>query len=187
MIEKMNSDKKLINQVIDDVTASKRVFIKPKGLMNQSIENDAQYLLALGNFIQESQKQIQKFQSQNKTFEASQLQVQVLDAIAKYQANENLLNEKKTHYDNVFLPMYESQLKESNEKFVEVFDECLEAVKTNESHKSEEVQKILNYLKKEIKTYQDYLDKEEEFDAHTFRILKRLLSKLNEEILKAKA
>jgi hypothetical protein len=134
---------------------------RTKEQMNQSIENDAQYLLALGNFIQESQKQIQKFQSQNKTFEASQLQVQVLDAIAKYQANENLLNEKKTHYDNVFLPMYESQLKESNEKFVELYDECLEAVKTNESHKSEEVQKILNYLKKEIKTYEDYPNKEE--------------------------
>jgi hypothetical protein len=187
MIERMNSDKKLINQVIEDVTASKRVFLKPKGLMEKSIDNDAQYLLALGNFIQESQKQIQKHLQQGKQFEASKLQVELLDAIAKYQANENLLNEKKTHYDNVFLPMYENQLKESNEQFENTLKESIEAIEKNESNKSEDVVKIIGYLKKEVKTYELYAEKEEEFNAHTFRILKRLLSKLNEEILKAKA
>ena len=187
MIQKMNNDKKLINQVIDDVTASKRVFLKPKGLMEKSIENDAQYLLALGNFIQESQKQIQKHLQQSKQFEASKLQVELLDAIAKYQANENLLNEKKTHYDNVFLPMYENQLKESNEQFKTIFQECKDAIEENKSHKSEDVLKIVAYLQKEINIYEKYEEKEEEFDAHTFRILKRLLTKLKEEILKAKA
>lgn len=187
MIQKMNSDKKLINQVIEDVTASKRVFLKPKGLMEKSIENDAQYLLALGNFIQESQKQIQKYLQQSKQFEASKLQVELLDAIAKYQANENLLNEKKTHYDNVFLPMYENQLQESNEQFETIFKECVEAIEKNQEHKSEDVLKIVGFLKKEVKTYEQYEEKEEEFNAHTFRILKRLLAKLKEEILKAKS
>lgn len=45
------------------------------------------------------------------------MNVELLDAIGKYQANENLLKEKKLHYDNVFLPRYHKELEESKREF----------------------------------------------------------------------
>jgi hypothetical protein len=41
--------------------------------------------------------------------------------------------------------------------------------------------KIIGYLKKEVKVYEDYHDKEIEFQNHTYKILKRLYNKFQEE------
>jgi hypothetical protein len=172
-----NQDKALLNKVIEDVTNTKAVFIKPKALMQQSIENDAQYLLALGDFIHKGQHERLKLMNAKKEFEASRLQVEILDAVGKYQANEGIVNEKKLHYDNVFLPMYDAQLKECEENFSGMLNQCKELVSNMEDSDN----KIIGYLKKEIKVYEDYHDKEIEFQNHTYKILKRLYNKFQEE------
>lgn len=180
----MDKNSKVLQDVIKQVQETKRVFLKPKALMQKSVENDAQYLLALGQFIQEGQKQVQIFQKQGKNYEASKLQVEVLEAIGKYQSNEGIVNEKQTHYEKVFLPMYEEQIKESNEKFDESYENCKKALKEHESNENAQVKRILNFISKEIKDYEDYPEKEEEFKNHTYKIFKRLLGKLNEELAK---
>jgi hypothetical protein len=182
MIKEMDKNSKVLQDVIKQVQDTKRVFLKPKALMQKSIENDAQYLLSLGQFIQEGQKQVQIFQKQGKSYEASKLQVEVLEAIGKYQSNENIVNEKQTHYEKVFLPMYEEQIKESNEKFEEYYEKCKKALSDNESNENAQVKRILNFISKEIKDYEDYPEKEEEFQSHTYKIFKRLIGKLDEEL-----
>lgn len=184
MMKKLDTNKNVLQDVIKQVQETKKVFLKPKALMQQSVENDAQYLLALGQFIQEAQKEIHKLQKQGKSFEASKIQVEVLEAVGKYQANEGIVNEKQTHYDNVFLPMYEEQIKESNEKFDECYENCKKALVEHESNENAQVKRILNFIKKEIKDYEEYPEKEEEFQNHTYKIFKRLFGKLNEELAK---
>lgn len=172
-----DKDKALLNKVIEDVTNTRAVFLKPKALMQQSIENDAQYLLALGDFIHKAQHERLKLMNAKKEFEASKLQVEILDAVGKYQANEGVVNEKKLHYDNVFLPMYEAQLKECEENFEGMVNQCKELVSNMEDSDN----KIVGYLKKELKVYEDYPEKEIEFQNHTYKILKRLFNKFQEE------
>ena len=173
----MENNKKIIKQVIDDVTKAKAVFLKPKGLLEQSLENDAQYLLALGDFIQKAQSKRMEYLSKSKFFEASELQVQILEAVGKYQANEGLVNEKKQHFDHVFMPRYEKELAECSENFQNTLNQSKELVSMNEDSDN----KIISYIKKELKIYEEYPDKEIEFDNHTYKILKRLNAKFLEE------
>lgn len=180
----MDKQKEILKQVVKDVQNTKSVFLKPKGLMEKSIENDAQYLLALGEYIQNAQKEIMKLRSQNKNYEASKIQVDVLEAVGKYQANEGIVNEKQTHYEKVFLPMYEAQLTESNEKFSELYEECKKVISENadKEDNSDEVKRLLGFISKEVKVYEDYPEKEEEFQNHTYKIFKRLMSNFKEAI-----
>jgi hypothetical protein len=184
MMKNLDANKNVLQDVIKQVQETKRVFLKPKALMQKSVENDAQYLIALGQFIQEAQKEIHKLQKQGKSYEASKIQVEVLEAVGKYQANEGIVNEKQTHYEKVFLPMYADQIKESNEKFNESYEDCKKALDEHKSNENAQVQRILNFISKEIKDYEDYPEKEEEFQNHTYKIFKRLLGKLNEELAK---
>jgi hypothetical protein len=179
----MDKNKKILNEVIDNVTKTKAVFIAPKALMQKSIENDAQYLIALGDFIHRGQHEREAMVKKGRLFEASELQVKILDAVGKYQSNEGIVNEKKLHYDNVFLPMYEKQLEESKENFTSMLNQCKELV----SNMEDSDDKIIGYIKKEVKVYEDYPEKEMEFENHTYKILKRLYNKFQEEQSLAKA
>jgi len=179
----MESNKKILNKVIDDVTKTKAVFIAPKSLMEKSMQNDAQYLIALGDFIHKAQHEREALLKKGKHFEASELQVKILDAVGKYQSNEGIVNEKKLHFDNVFLPMYEKQLEECKENFASMLNQCKELVSNMEDTDN----KLIGYLKKEIKVYEDYPEKELEFDNHTYKILKRLYNKFQEEQSLAKS
>lgn len=179
----MDKNKKILNEVIDNVTKTKAVFIAPKALMQKSIENDAQYLIALGDFIHRGQHEREAMVKKGRLFEASELQIKILDAVGKYQSNEGIVNEKKLHYDNVFLPMYEKQLEESKENFTSMLNQCKELV----SNMEDSDDKIIGYIKKEVKVYEDYPEKEMEFENHTYKILKRLYNKFQEEQSLAKA
>lgn len=179
----MDKNKKILNEVIDNVTKTKAVFIAPKALMQKSIENDAQYLIALGDFIHRAQHEREALVKKGRLFEASELQVKILEAVGKYQSNEGIVNEKKLHYDNVFLPMYEKQLEECKENFTSMLNQCKELV----SNMEDSDDKIIGYIKKEVKVYEDYPEKELEFENHTYKILKRLYNKFQEEQSLAKA
>jgi hypothetical protein len=177
-VNTLEQNREILDQVANDVVEKHtKLFIKPMSIMQQSVDDDSQYLLALGEFISLGQRERELMLMRDKKFEAARLNVELLDAIGKYQANENLLKEKKVHYDNVFLPRYNKELQDSKENFASTLEECRKLISDNE--KSED--KFIGFIKKEVKSYDDYHDKEKEFDNHTYKILKRLLNTYKDE------
>jgi len=176
----MKNDSKAIESLIESVKTTKKAFIPPKKKMKDSIENDAQYLAALGNFIREAQSEMQKMLKLNKKYEAYKIQVEIFDAIGKFQSNEGLVNDKSLHFEKVFLPRYEKELEESGEKFDEVYAKSVELSKDT-SVKSSELETIITYLKKELGEYDNAEIKEdEEYRNHVYKIFKRLNAKYEE-------
>ena len=171
-----------LNDFINAVATPKKTFIPPKQKMKESIENDAKYLMALGGFIQEGQKKMAELINKKQLFEASRLNVEIMEAIGKYQANEGLVQDKQTHYEKVFLPMYEKEMEESKEKFDEM---CAKVFATIESEpKNDEVKKIQGYLKKELDEYNSSASKNnDEYKNYMYKIFKRLVNKQEEIIV----
>ena len=179
-VVEMKKDSKQLEQLIDKVKTSKKAFIPPKKKMKDSIENDAQYLNALGNFIREAQEEMDKMMKADKKYQAFKIQVEIFDAIGKFQSNEGLVNDKSLHYEKVFLPRYEKELEESKEKFAEVYAKSVELIK-DKSLKSPEKDSIIVYLKKEVDEYDSSeIKADEEYENHVYKILKRLNSKYEE-------
>jgi hypothetical protein len=167
-------------QLIDEVKKRKRNFIPPKERMKDSLENDARYLASLGSFIQEGQKKLESYVAKKDMFEAARLQVEIMDAVAKFQANEGLVNDKALHYEKVFLPRYEEELKESAEKFDEIYDKAKVIVERDVKYIDEQ-ERIRTYMKKEIEDYlASELKNDVEFKNYIYKILKRLTSKFDE-------
>jgi hypothetical protein len=169
---------KSIDGVIEKVKENKQNFIAPKARMKQSIENDAQYLVALGHFISHAQKEMEKMHKLGKNYEASKIQIEIFDAIGKYQANEGLVNDKATHFEKVFLPMYEKELEESEKNFEGMLQQCKEALLNMKDVEN----KIVGFIQKEVDKYETSADKEDaELKNYTYKILKRLWNKLQED------
>jgi hypothetical protein len=167
-----------IDGVIEKVKENKQLFLAPKARMKQSIENDAQYLVALGHFISHAQKEMEKLHKLGKNYEASKIQIEIFDAIGKYQANEGLVNDKATHFEKVFLPMYEKELEESGKNFDGMLQQCKEALLNMKDVEN----KIVGFIQKEVDKYETSADKEDvELKNYTYKILKRLWNKLQEE------
>jgi hypothetical protein len=184
VIEMKSAEKKHLNELINAVNSHKKTFIPPKQRMQESIENDAKYLMALGAFIQEGQKQMALLMSKKNMLEAAKLNVEIMEAVAKYQANEGLVNDKHTHYEKVFLPMYEKEMAESKEKFDEVYAKAEAFIESEPT--TDDAKKIKDYLVKERKEYNDSEMKEnEEYKNYMYKIFKRLVNK-QEEIMVAK-
>ena len=169
---------KSIDGVIEKVKENKQSFIAPKARMKQSIENDAQYLVALGHFISNAQKEMEKMSKLGKNYEASKIQIEIFDAIGKYQANEGLVNDKATHFEKVFIPMYEKELEESGKNFDGMLQQCKEALLNMKGVDN----KIVGFIQKEVDKYETSAEKEnEELKNYTYKILKRLWNKLQED------
>jgi len=167
-----------IDGVIEKVKENKQLFLAPKARMKQSIENDAQYLVALGHFISNAQKEMEKLHKLGKNYEASKIQIEIFDAIGKYQANEGLVNDKATHFEKVFLPMYEKELEESGKNFNGMLQQCKEALLNMKDVDN----KIVGFIQKEVDKYETSAEKEnEELKNYTYKILKRLWNKLQED------
>ena len=168
-------------QLVNAVRTQKRGFIPPKQKMMDSIENDTKYLMALQSFIKEAQLEIPKLLEKNKKIEAFRLQVELLEAIGKFQSNEGIVQDKINHYDNVFLVMYEKELAESRLKFDAVHNLSKDILAKAE-FKNAEAEKIFGYIEKEVKMYDDSEIKDaEEYKNYVYKILKRLNNKYEEE------
>jgi len=182
VISMNQNENNTLNDFISAVAAPKKTFIPPKQKMKESIENDAKYLMALGGFIQEGQKRMNELISKNQLFDASKLNVEIMEAIGKYQANEGLVQDKQTHYEKVFLPMYEKEMEESKEKFAEI---CEKVYATLDAEPlNDEVKKIQGYLKKEMDEYQSSDVKDNaEYKNYMYKIFKRLVNKQEEIVV----
>jgi len=177
----MKSNVSASSKLIEQIKTNKKTFIAPKQKMKESIDNDANYLMAIGQFIEEAQRELRMKQSQKKDYEAAKIQLEIFDAIAKFQANEGIVLDKTLHYEKVFLPMYEKDLQESNEKFLTVLADCGE-IASKQSNNADE-QKIIDFIAKEVAIFNDSEHRnDEEFQLHTYKILKRLFNK-HKEIL----
>lgn len=181
-VVEMNKENDQLKNFIQAVATPKKTFIAPKQKMQESIENDARYLLSLGGFIQEAQKELKKLANQNKLMEAHRLQVEIFEAVGKYQANEGLVQDKQTHYEKVFLPMYEKEMAESKEKFAEMCEKVSETIKAKPMN--DEIKKIQGFLKKEMDEYNSSEMKDnEEYQNYMYKIFKRLVNKQEEIIV----
>jgi hypothetical protein len=167
-------------ELIDEVKKRKRNFIPPKERMKDSLENDARYLASLGSFIQEAQKKLEEYIAKKNMFEASRLQVEIMDAIAKFQANEGLVNDKAIHFEKVFLPLYEQELAESKEKFDEMYEKAKVIIERDIKYVDDQ-ERIRAYMKKEFNEYLDSdLKDDYEFKNYVYKIFKRLISKFEQ-------
>lgn len=171
-----------IDKLVDAVKANKRKFIAPKAKMKQSIDNDAQYLVALGEFIQNAQQEMERLSKRGETYQASKIKVELFEAIGKYQANEGLVNDKSLHFEKVFLPMYEKELEESRAQFDGMLNQSKELLSnmlvSKESIIDTELGKILSFLEKEVDNYEACDDKDdEEYKNYMYKIFKRLYNK----------
>jgi hypothetical protein len=176
---------KQIQEVIKTVQNQKREFIAPKRKMQMSIDNDTMYLVALSKFIEDAQGKLKEYVKSNKNYEASKIQLEIYEAVGKLQANQGLVNDKSLHYEKVWLPMYEKELEESKANFPGILNQCKEAI-SNLSDESkiekESVKKIIAYISNEVNEFEKSINKkDEEFRNYTYKMLKRLFNKLQEE------
>jgi hypothetical protein len=168
-----------IKEVISRLQEVKRAFIPPKRKMEESIENDTRYLMALGSFIQAAEKMMKRYEKSGDEYSMTKVQLEIFDAVGKLQANQGLVNDKMLHYEKVFLPMYEKDMKECGENFETVLSAC-RLVNEHVSYTDEE-NKIIQFIKNEVSNYeQSELKNDEEYILHTYKILKRLQNKLSD-------
>ena len=176
---------KQIQEVIKTVQNQKKEFIAPKKKMQMSIENDTMYLIALSRFIESAQVKLKKYVDDKKDYEASKIQLEIYEAVGKLQANQGLVNDKSLHYEKIWLPMYEKELEESKANFDGMLNQCKEAI-SNLSDESkiekDSIKKLVSYIKLEVNEFEKSSHrKDEEFQNYTYKILKRLFNKLQEE------
>ena len=81
--------------------------------------------------------------------------------------------------------MYEKELEESKANFPGILNQCKEAI-SNLSDESkiekESVKKIIGYISNEVNEFEKSINKkDEEFQNYTYKMLKRLFNKLQEE------
>jgi hypothetical protein len=103
-----------------------------------------------------------------------------LAKLAKFQANEGLVNDKAIHFEKIFLPRYEEELKESKEKFDEIYDKAKLIIERDVKYVDDQ-ERIRAYLKKEMSEYLESDMKDDyEFKNYIYKIFKRLVSKFEE-------
>jgi hypothetical protein len=168
-----------IKDVISRLQEVKRTFIPPKRKMEESIENDTRYLMALGSFIQAAEKMMKRYEKAGDEYNMYKIQLEIFDAVGKIQANQGLVNDKMLHFEKIFLPMYENDMKECAENFERVLGACRFVRESTSA--SEEENKIIKFIIHEVNVYyESELKNDEEFILHTYKILKRLQNKLND-------
>ena len=72
----------------------------------------------------------------------SEIQLSILDMQGKLRIQQCLIDDKITHYDNVFLPQFEKEVKDSKENFDKTIKKANEIVKLNEDFAKEIIDKI---------------------------------------------
>lgn len=105
----------------------------------------------------------------------SETQVKILDMQGKLRIQQKLIEDKETHFKNVFMPQFNKESKEANENFKETHKKVKDAIKEN----AEGYEDILKKMVYEL-TWWEKCSKEQqandEFLIQIYKPLKRLLS-----------
>jgi len=170
-------------QLMSQMEEKKRRFVGPKSNFEQSINNDIDYLLTLQEYINLGREEIAKANKRGDKFAVAKLNVEMFDAIAKFQANEGILHDKKIHYEKVFLPQYEKELaefKKNADQFAAELGDYLDS-KPLERPIPEEAKKLTQALISEHEkamTSEKELRNDLEYRLYVYKTLKRIWTKL---------
>ena len=113
--------------------------------------------------------------------EWAETQVKVLDMQGKLRIQQKLIEDKETHFKNVFMPQFTKEAKEATENSREIFDKvqsCIDAEK-------EELQDIVHKMSYELAWWNkcsDEQQKNEEFIIQIYKPLKRLVSAYDDKV-----
>ena len=105
----------------------------------------------------------------------AETQLKVLDMQGKLRIQQKLIEDKETHFHNVFMPQFTKESKEANENFKQTFKKVKELLQTE----GEGYEDILKKMVYEL-TWWEKCNKEqqanEEFLIQIYKPLKRLIS-----------
>jgi hypothetical protein len=107
--------------------------------------------------------------------EWAETQVKILDFQGKLRIQQKLIEDKETHFKNVFMPQFTKEASEANENSKEVFEKVKVCIDENK----EEYKDILHKMTYELAWWNKCSkeqQKNEEFLIQIYKPLKRLLS-----------
>jgi hypothetical protein len=110
----------------------------------------------------------------------SEIQVSILDMQGKLRIQQALIDDKITHFENVFMPQFEKEVLDSKENFDKTIKKANEIVKLNEDFAKEIIEKI-NYELVWWSKVDITNKKNEEYVLQIYKPLKRLVNKYNEK------
>jgi hypothetical protein len=112
--------------------------------------------------------------------EWAETKLKTLDLQGKLRVQQTLVDDKIMHFDNVFMPQFEKEVKDSKENFDKTIKKANEIVKLNEDFAKEIIDKI-NYELVWWSKVDATNKKNEEYVLQIYKPLKRLVSKYNEK------
>jgi len=117
--------------------------------------------------------------------EWAETQVKVLDMKAKLRIQQKLVDDKQTHFDNVFMPQFNKEWEEASKNYKETIEQARNFVKANKEGFESITEKLLYEL-----TWWDKCNKEqqknEEYIIQVYKPLKRILSAYDRKVEEVK-
>ena len=107
--------------------------------------------------------------------EWAETKVKVLDMQGKLRVHQTLLDDKISHFENVFLPQFEKESKEAIENLQPTLDKAIEILGSKEDY-IEDIQKKINYELSWWNKVSIENQKNDEYIVQIYKPLKRLIS-----------
>lgn len=107
--------------------------------------------------------------------EWAETKVKVLDMQGKLRVHQTLLDDKISHFENVFLPQFEKESKEAIENLEPTLDKAIEILGSKEDY-IEDIQKKINYELSWWNKVSIENQKNDEYIVQIYKPLKRLIS-----------
>jgi hypothetical protein len=107
--------------------------------------------------------------------EWAETKVKVLDMQGKLRVHQTLLDDKISHFENVFLPQFEKESKEAIENLEPTLDKAIEILGSKEDY-IEDIQKKINYELSWWNKVSLENQKNDEYIVQIYKPLKRLIS-----------
>ena len=105
----------------------------------------------------------------------SETQLKVLDMKGKLRIQQVLIDDKVSHFENVFLPQFEKEAKEAKENLKATRDKAIDILASNEDYIGD-IQKKINYELGWWNKVSLENQKNEEYIVQIYKPLKRLVS-----------
>lgn len=110
----------------------------------------------------------------------AETQLKVLDMQGKLRIQQKLIEDKETHFENVFMPQFIKEASEANKHSKATFDKVAEIIEANKEEYKEIIHKMIYELTWWNKCSEEQ-QKNEEFLIQIYKPLKRLLSAYEEK------
>lgn len=107
--------------------------------------------------------------------EWAETKLKVLDMQGKLRVQKTLIDDKISHFENVFLPQFEKESKEAKENVESALDKALTILNSKEDY-IEDIQKKINYELSWWMKVSDENKKNDEYIVQIYKPLKRLIS-----------